>query len=117
MVNEKELKSTNRLVNFIPYAINLLLGIFISIYFYLDFIECESSPLRGGFLRFCFGILFILWIWIYLIICTVIFIILKKFYRHVSYLWLYIISLLIGFVVFIVIVFPLGNLIAYLTGW
>lgn len=105
-------------ISIFPHILNFLIGAFLSIYFYLDFLECDRHPLKGGFLDLC-GIttLFILWVWIFFIVHSLIFITLKKFYRYISYPRLYIISLLIGFVVFLVIVLPLGNLIAYLTGW
>ena len=109
MINKKELKSNNNMVSFIPYILNLLIGVFFTIYFYLGNAECNY--LCG--LR----MLLILWVWIFLFVHSLVFIISKKFYKYISNFKLYIISVFVALLVYLIVIMPLGNLIAYYAGW
>jgi len=103
------------MTNLIPHALNLLIGIIFTIYFYLGYAECNS---RGGFINLCgLRMLLILWVWIFLFVHSLVFIILKKIYKFISNLKLYIISVFVALLLCLIIIMPLGNLIAYYAGW
>lgn len=109
MINKKELKTSNGATNYIPHLLNLMMGIFVTIYFYLGFSECNYlCGLRA---------LVIIWVWIFLFINSLVFIILKKYYKLISNLRLYIISVFIALLACLIVIMPLGNLIAYFTEW